>query len=52
MLYAVAALLFAISFGLLIYAAARWVRPNSPAAAWLFVSYFALLCVLVMWFWG
>jgi hypothetical protein len=47
MLYAVAAVLAALSFALLAYAAGRWTRPDSPAAAWLFAAFFILLCVLL-----
>jgi hypothetical protein len=51
MLYVVAAFLAVLTFAFLVYAAVRWTRPGSPGVAWLFVSFFLLLCVL-LWAWG
>ena len=51
MLYVVAALLAILTFAFLVYAAVRWTRPGSPGVAWLFASFFLLLCVL-LWAWG
>ena len=49
MLYVVAAFLAVLTFAFLVYAAVRWTRPGSPGVAWLFASFFLLLCVLL---WG
>src|SRR5271169_684452 len=49
MLYVVAAFLAVLTFAFLVYAAVRWTRPGSPGVAWLFASFFLLLCVL-LWF--
>ena len=51
MLYVVAAFLAVLTFAFLVYAAVRWTRPGSPGVAWLFASFFLLLCVL-LWAWG
>jgi hypothetical protein len=40
-----------LTFAFLVYAAVRWTRPGSPGVAWLFASFFLLLCVL-LWAWG